>query len=168
MELNPKKSAGFDAIPAKIIKDSVTVLTSPLTHLFNTSVVESLFPSDLKYANVTPPYKKDDSTNKENYRPISILPTISKIFERLMFQQITSFVLNLLSPYLCGFRKGYNAQHALLRLKNKLNICLDKKENIGMFMMDLSKAFDCIPHELLIAKLHVYGFRRDCLKSIYS
>ena len=104
--------------------------------------------------------------NKENYRPISILPTISKIFERLMFQQITLFVLGILFPYLCGFRTGYNAQHALLRLKNKLNICLDKREYIGMFMMDLFKAFDCIPHEILIAKLH--GFSRDSLKLIYN
>ena len=168
LELNPKKSAGFVEIPSKIIKDSIKILTSPLTNLFNTSVIESVFPSDLKYANVTPLYKKDDNTNKENYRPISILPTISKIFERLMFQQITSFVSRVLSPYLCGFRKGYNAQHALLRLKNKLNICLDKREYIGMFMMDLSKAFDCIPHEILIAKLHAYGFSRDSLKLIYN
>ena len=168
LELNLKKSAGFDAIPSKIIKDSIKILTSPLTNLFNTSVIESVFPSDLKYANVTPLYKKDDNTNKENYRPISILPTISKIFERLMFQQIMSFVSRVLSPYLCGFRKGYNAKHALLRLKNKLNICLDKREYIGMFMMYLSKAFDCIPHEILIAKLHAYGFSRDSLKLIYN
>ena len=79
-----------------LIKDSIKVLTSPLTNLFNTSVTESVFPSDLKYA-VTPRYKKDDNTYKENYRPISILPTISKIFERLMFQQIKSFVSRVLS-----------------------------------------------------------------------
>ena len=72
LKLNPRNSAGFDAIPSKIIKYSVTVLFLPLTTLFNTSVVESLFPSDLQYANVRPLYKKDDSTNKENYRPISI------------------------------------------------------------------------------------------------
>ncbi len=71
-------------------------------------------------------------------------------------------------PYLCGFRKGYNAQHALLRLKNNLNMCLDKKKNIGLVMMDLSKAFDCIPHDLLIAKLHAYNFDKNCLKLIYS
>ena len=85
-----------------------------------------------------------------------------------MFQQIIKYILDLLSPYLCGFRRGYSAQHALLRLKNKLNIYLDKKENIGMFLMDLSKAFDCIPHELLIAKLHAYGFSKDSLKLTYS
>ena len=113
-------------------------------------------------------FTKRMTPNKENYRPISILPSISKIYERIMFQQITKYISGSLSPYLCGFRKGYSAQHALLRLTNKLNICLDKKENIGMFIMDLSKAFDCIPHELLIAKLHAYGFSKESLKLTYS
>ena len=80
-----------------------------------------LSPPDLKYANVTPLHKKDDTTNKENYRPRSILPAISR-YERLMFHQITKYISGSLSPYLCGFRKGYSAQHALLRLKNNLNI----------------------------------------------
>ena len=168
LELNSKKSAGYDTIPPKIIKDSIKIVSLPLTELFNISVEESFFPIDLKYANVAPVFKKDDSTNKKNYRPISILPSISKIYERILFQQISSYVSSILSPYLCGFRKGYNAQHALLRLKNKLNICLDNKENIGIFMMDLSKAFDCIPHDLLIAKLHAYNFDKHSLKLIYS
>ena len=168
VQLNAKKAAGPDDIPPKIIKDSIDVLTLPLTNLFNTSIDESLFPLNLKYANISPIYKKGDNTKKENYRPISILPSISKIFERLMFQQITSYVSNLLSPYLCGFRKGYNAQHALLRLKNMLNKSLDKKENVGLLMMDLSKAFDCIPHNLLIAKLYAYGFDKHSLRLIHS
>ena len=168
LELNSKKSAGYDTIPPKIIKDSIEIVTPSLTNLFNISVDESIFPTDLKYANVAPIFKKNDSTSKENYRPISILPSVSKIFERILFQQISSYVSSILSPFLCGFRKGYNAQHALLRLKNKLNICLDKKEKIGLFMMDLSKAFDCIPHELMIAKLHAYKFDKNCLKLIYS
>ena len=74
----------------------------------------------------------------------------------------------LLSPYLCGFRKGYNTQHALLRLQNNLNKCLDKKEKVGLFMMDLSKAFDCIPHELMIAKLSAYGIDNTSVKLIYN
>ena len=168
LDLNPKKATGPDTIPPKIIKDASRVLKSPLADLFNTTVEISQFPTALKYANVSPIYKKDDNTRKENYRPISILPSISKFFERLIFQQVTSYVSRLLSPYLCGFRKGYNAQHALLRLKNNMNICLDKREKVGLFMMDLSKAFDCIPHELLIAKLYAYGFSDKSLKLIYS
>ena len=144
------------------------MLKSPLTQLFNTSVEDKHFPSDLKYANIAPLYKKDDNTDKSNYRPISILPSISKIFERLMFKQITTYVSNLLSPYLCGFRKGCNAQLVLLRLKNKMNKWLDKKECVGLFMMDLSKAFDCIPHKLMIAKLHAYGFDRKSVKLVYG
>ena len=77
-------------------------------------------------------------------------------------------ISDVLSPYLCGFRKGYNAQHALLRLKNNLNICLDRKQNIGLVMMDLSTAFDCISHNLLIAKLNAYGFDYKSLQLIYS
>ena len=104
MDLNPKKPAGTDFIPTNVIKDSVTVLKTPFTQLINNSVEECHFLSDLKYANVTLLYKKYDDTNKENYRPISILPSISKV---------TFYVPNKFSTYLCGFRKGYNAQHAL-------------------------------------------------------
>ena len=78
MDLNARKSAGHDEIPPKIIKVSIITLSTPLTELYNVSVVESMFPLDLKYA-VAPFFKNDDNTNKENYRPISILPSISKI-----------------------------------------------------------------------------------------
>ena len=73
LELNSKKAVGVDAIPARVLKDSVSVLKLPLTLLFNSSVNENLFPHDLKYADVAPLFKKDDNTNKENYRPVSIL-----------------------------------------------------------------------------------------------
>ena len=167
-DLIPKKPVGYDSIPPKILKDSISIVREPLFRLFNTSVKENLFPSELKYANVSPLFKNDDNTNKENYTPISILPTISKIFERLLFQQITSFVSNIISPYLCGFRKDYNTHHDLLCLMNKLNKCHDKKQKVGLFMMDLSKVFDCIPHDLMIAKFCAYGFSRESLKFIYS
>ena len=85
-----------------------------------------------------------------------------------MFQQVSYFTKNFLSPYLCGFRKGYNSQHELLCRKNYLNKSRDKREKVGLFMMDLSKAFDYIPHDLLIAKLYAYGLDKNALKFIYS
>ena len=166
--LNPKKAPGMDGIPANILKESVELVKSPLTQLFNTCVETQQFPNNLKYAIVTPLFKKDDNTDKANYRPISVLPSISKIFERLMFKQISNFVQIKISQYLCGFRKGFNTQHALMRLLDKLNRSVDKGEKIGVFMMDLSKAFDCISHDLLIAKLHAYGVDKPCLKLMHS
>ena len=168
LKLKGKSSAGPDAIPPKIIKDSISVVTPYLTKLFNKSILDGVFPYNLKLGNVTPIFKKDHSTKKGNYRPISILSTNSKLFERLIFQQITPFISQSLSPYLCGFRKGFNAQHALMRLTNKLNQSLDNKDNTGLLMMDLSKAFDCISHDLLIAKLNAYGFSKESLRLIHS
>ena len=80
------------------MKDCVRVITSPLTNLFNNSVEISQFPDYLKYSNILPLFKNDESTSKKNYRPTSIHPSISKIFERMMFQQVTSFVTNFFPP----------------------------------------------------------------------
>ena len=146
------------------MKETVDILKSPLTQLFNVTVENQHFPNDLKYANVTPLHKKEQIIDKKNYRPISILPSISKIFERLIFKQMTNFIENKISEYLCGFRKGYNIQHVLIRLIDKLNKSRDKKEKIGILMMDLSKAFDCISHDLLVAKISTYGFDKCSLK----
>ena len=85
-----------------------------------------------------------------------------------MFKQIAEFVENKMSKYLCGFRKGYNTQHALMRLLDKLNKSIDKGRKTGVFMMDLSNAFDCISHNLLIAKIHAYGFENHSLKLIHN
>ena len=81
----------------------------------------------------------------------------------IIFKQITTFVVHIISQYLCGFRKGYNTQHVLLRLDKSV----DMAKKVGAFMMDLSKAFDRISHDLLIAKLHAYGFNKPNLNFIY-
>ena len=99
-ELNSRKASGADGIPANILKETFDILKSPLTQLFNVTVENQHFPNDLKYANVAPLHKKEENIDKKNYKPISILPSISKIFERLIFKQMTDFVENKISEYL--------------------------------------------------------------------
>ena len=103
--------------------------------------------------------KKLSTTDKGNYRPISVLPSISKIFEKLLYEQLSDFMKDKLSPFLCGFRKQRSTQHALIRIIEKWKKCMDDSGTIVAVLMDLSKAYDCIPHDLLIAKLHAYGVR---------
>jgi hypothetical protein len=110
-----------------------------------------------------PIHKKGSTTDKANYRPISLLPTLSKVFERLIRKQIEPFVNSFFSNNLCGFRKGYNCQYAILNMIRKWQSCLNSKNKVGAVLMDLSKAFDCLPHDLLIAKMAAYGFGRDAL-----
>ena len=120
----------------------------------------------MKVADVIPVFKKEDPNNKANYRPISLLPIISKIFERVLFEQIEKFSEKILSPKLCGFRKGHSTQHALLNLLKNWQKTLDKSSDIGGVLMNLSKAYDCLSHDLLKAKLAAYGFEYSATSSI--
>ena len=129
--------------------------------LFNCSIGKSDFAQNLKLADIAPAYKKNDPLDKTNYRPVSVLPAVSNIFERIMQKQINDFIVSFLSPYLCGNRKGFNTQHALLTLVENLRKSLDKKGFCGAILMDLSKAFDTLNHDLLTAKLHAYDFQHD-------
>ena len=122
----------------------------------------------MKFADITPIFHRHEPIYKENYRPISCLPAGSKIFERIMHNQIASYMDTYLSPYLCGYRKGYCAQYAIMTLLEKWRISLDKNGYGGAILMDLSKAFDTLNHELLVAKLHAYGFTHSALSLIYS
>ena len=115
-----------------------------------------------------PVFKKDDSTQVKNYRPVSLLPVVSKVFERIMLNQVTAYMNEYLSPHLCGYRKGFNTQTALSFLIEKWKKILDGKGYGAAVLMDLSKAFDTINHELLIAKLHAYGFTKESLMIIFS
>ena len=122
------------------------------------------FPDSLKRADVTPVHKKGDTSLMNNYRPISVLPTLSKLFEKLLYQQINSYINKYLNSGLCGFREGFSAQHCLITMTEKIKNVLDKGGIGGALLTDLSKAFDCIQHDLLIAKLHAYGFNMKSLK----
>ena len=111
-------------------------------------------------------FQKENSNYKATYRPISLLPIISKIFERVLFEQIEKFAEKILSPKLCGFRKGHSTKDALLNLLKNWQKSL-YQFGVIRTVLDLSKAYDCLTHDLLIAKLSAYGFE-DSATSLIS
>ena len=166
--LDPEKAAQLESIPAKILKESSDVFLPYLSSNFSLCLVENYFRNELKNGDIVSLEKKDDVLSKENYRPITLLSSASKIFERLLYDELMKFAVNFLLPLLCILRNGYNTQHALLRFLETCKMTLDKSGYAGALLMDLSKAFDCIDHELLIAELHPYEFNTNALKMIYS
>ena len=166
--LDSKKASMSTSIPPKFPKENSAICCKPLTYIINNGIRKSCFDGSLKCADLTPVHKADDTTDKKNDRNISLLPVVSKIFEKLIHTQTSTYVETFLSPFLCGYRKGYSAQHALLSMLEKWRISLDKGGYAGGVLMDLSKAFDTLDHDLLIAKLYAYGFGKNALKLIKS
>ena len=149
-ELKTNKPVGGD-IPTSIFKDSEFSFTT-FTKCINKSIDTNSFPFSLKEANITPLYKKDDPLDKTNYRPVSVLPLLSKVYERLIYNQLSDHANTFLNNILCGFRKAHSTQHALFKLISSWQSVLDNGGFAGTVLMDLSKAYDCISHELLISK----------------
>ena len=112
--------------------------------------------------------KRKREQQKKNYRGVSILSVLSKVFGRELNEQIYEFIEELLSPFLFGYRRGYGTQYCLLAMIEMWKKALDEGKVAGAILTDLSKAFDCISHELLIAKLEAYGFDKTALILIYD
>ena len=167
-KLDIKKAVGYDQIPPKFLRDAAEILTKPLTALINKCISENTFPSSAKIAYILPFFKKLNRSDKKNYRPISVLSSLSKVFEIVLKNQIKEFSSTFLSPNVSAYREGYSTQHVLIRLIEECRNALDQNLIAGGILMDLSKAFDSIPHDLIIAKLNAYGFKRDSLKMVYS
>ena len=112
--------------------------------------------------------KKKSKFSEEIYRPISILPNVSRICERCLYDQITTYFEHIFSRYQCSFRKGYSAQHCLLAMIEKWEKIVVDGGIFGALLTDLSKAFNGIPHDLIIAKLEGYGFHVEALRLIHD
>ena len=143
-------------------------MNSEFCDFFLAFQVTGIFPSSLKLGNVTPIFKKDDPLDKSNCRPVSILPLLSKNYEGIIYNQLSQHSEQFLNSVLCSFRKAHNTQHLLFKLLHPWKRELDTGCFVGAILMDLSKAYDCISHELLIAKLECYGLDEISLKLILN
>lgn len=157
-KLSSKKASGYDEIPMKFIKLTSSSLLRPLTKIINQCIRQKVFPDRMKMSNITPLFKKKDKLNKDNYRSVNILIALSKILEKALSIQIYEHMQSYFHDYLSGFRKGYGCNDILTCLTEDWRQALDNGNTIGVVAIDLSKAFDCMSHGLLIAKIFAYGF----------
>ena len=159
------KSSGPNSIPVKLLKLLDDSISSDLSILINESFAIGIFPDKLKIAKVIPIFKKGVRTKTSNYRPISLLSTFSKIFEKLMQTRLQKFLetCDVLFCMQFGFRSGHSTEHALISLTESIKTTLDNKRlGCGIFI-DLQKAFDTVNHEILLNKLEHYGIRDTAL-----
>ena len=166
--LNTRKAHGFDGMPAKLLKLSAPILAGELSRLINDSIDACSFPDMFKLAVVSSQFKKIDNLIKSNYRPVSILIVMSKVYERVMANQLLAYFENIFSPLLSAFRKNYGCQSTLLNMVQHFKNCIDNGQFVGCIGMDLSKAFDCLPHRLTICKLRAYGASRNACTLLAS
>ena len=165
-----KTSSGPDSISMKLVKHMKNLIALPISVIVNQMLLTGIFPDCLKLAKVKPIFKKDDKNSFTNYRPISLLPSISKIFEKVIYDQLYAYFQNnnLFSPNQYGFRSNHSTELTCLEIVDRIIQHLDDKKTPINIYLDLSKAFDTINHPILINKLNFYeinGKALDVFKS---
>ena len=147
-------------VSGRFLKDGANNLAKAIAKICNISILPGIFPSDWKVVKLKPLYKKGSKTDPENFRPISLLPLISKVIERILYDQVDNslFQNNILYDYQSGFRKNHSTDLCLFFLNDKILKSFDKGLFTGMILIDLQKAFDTINYEILLGKLHAISF----------
>ena len=165
--IKSSKALPIDSLPVRILKGN-SDLPIILYNNFNNCISSCEFPDQLKLADVSPVYKKGGRNDKTNYRPVSILPIISKIYERFIFLQISEYFENKLSQFQCGFRKGYNSQYCLIRMLERWNKNIDMWEFVWC-LTDWSPVKHSIVHRMncLLRKLDAYSFSYKLSHNLY-
>ena len=163
-------SPGWDEISPYVVKMTFYLFIKPLHHICNLSILHGIFPDELKIAKVIPLYKGGDCMQIVNYRPVSILPVFSKLYEKLMYNRILEFIekIKLLYDLQFGFRKDHSTSLALMLLVDKILKALHEGEYVLGVFIDFSKAFDTVDHEILLRKLWHYGIRDNTYNWVKS
>lgn len=169
-DLKNTNTVGYDGVSTKVIKYVKEIISAPLAHIINISICDGVFPNGLKKVIVKPVFKQNDKTDPKNYRPISKIPIISKIFEKVIYNSLYTYFekYNLFCSEQKGFRKNCGTNMALYDLLSTVMSCVDNKNPVCAIFTDMSKAFDYVDHTLLINKLHAYGIRGNVLELLKS
>ncbi len=169
-KLSPKSSFNFDGLSSNLLKAVKSTIIKHITIIIKQMINTGIFPNKLKIAKIMPIYKKDDETLFTNYRPISLLPVISKIFEKTIFKQLYKFLNDnkLLYNSQYGFRECHSTDYASLELVDRITLGMDNINTPVNIFLDLSKAFDTLDHHILIKKLEFYGLQGLLLKIMES
>ena len=166
--LAPGKATGWDLLPSKLLKLGCRSLAPSVCNLVNKSITLCSFPENLKRAEISPIYKKGNVMEVSNYRPVSVLPSISKIFEKAVVSQLNDYFDGIFSDFLSGFRSRHSCETVLLRLTENIRKSLDEGKVVCVLVTDLSRAFDSIPYQLFMAKLYHYGLSHQACQLLLN
>ena len=168
--LENKSSSGHDGICNKIVKLLKNEISKPLTVIINQMLKTGIFPDSFKTSTIVPLFKEGDHGLLTNYRPISLLPTISKVFERVIYDQMYLYCNNnnLLADEQFGFRKNHSTEYAAIKLVDHISNEMESGKTPATLFIDLSKAFDTLSFDILLQKLNYYDIAGDSLKLLVN
>ena len=166
--INPSKSTGCDNIPPRILRIAYKALAPSLTNLYNKCILYGSWPQQWRRGEWVPIFKKDDPLNVKNYRPITILNAVDKVFKQLLSKQVTEYMDPYLSDKLTAYRRKHSCETTLVRLVEEWKRAVDAKEEVAVLSTDMFKAFDSFYPPLMLSKLRAYGFTGHALQLLRS